>query len=428
MASSSISAGFRSRQLPRRRASPRLHLLQVGAWWLVLAALLGAVPFLVLGLADIHPTVLLFDFRGGLYDAGVAILHGHSPYQPGFLAHQAAIMRGGGIAIGEFSAKTFSIPVYPAPANVAIVPMSLLPLWLAEAIYALASIAALVQSVWLLGVRDWRCYALALVSWPFIDGLYLGALGPFLLLGVAVLWRYRERLWAPAVAIASIVVAKIFPWPIAVWLFMTHRWKAFALTVSIGLLATVGAWALIGFHGMAQYPQMLSELSFIQERRAVSLVAVLLAAGCSPTAASVVALLAAGFLLVSAWRVLARPDGQRRALALTVIAALTGTPIVWDHYMVLLFVPIALLSPSFSALWLIPLATPVVVTTSVLLVPLGAHAGVGAADTVRTAAVWVAFEAFLSVKLAFPRRLEALRPRARDERQVAGPAATHTLV
>jgi hypothetical protein len=428
MTSSSILAGIRSRQITGGRVNPRRHLLQIGAHWLVYVALLGAVPFLVLGLAGIHPNVLLYDFKGGLYDAGVAILHGRSPYQPGFLAHQAAIMHAGGIAIGETVGKTFSIPVYPAPANVAIVPLSLLPLWLAGAIYTLASIAALVQAVWLLGVRDWRCFALALLSWPFIYGLYLGALGPFLLLGVAVVWRYRDRVWAPAIAIASIVVAKIFPWPVAAWLFMTRRWKAFALMVAIGLLTTFGAWALIGFHGIAQYPQMLSDVSFIQERRAVSLVAVLLAAGCSPTVASVLALLGAGVLLAGAWHVLRRPDGQRRALALAVIAALTGTPIVWDHYMVLLFVPIALISPAFSALWLIPLATPVIVTTSVLLVPMGSHASAGAPDTLRTAAVWLAFEAFLAIRVAFPEHLAAFRARARGEHRLAVSAATHTFV
>jgi hypothetical protein len=45
-----------------------------------------------------------------------------------------------------------------------------------------------------------------------------------------------------------------------------------------------------------------------------------------------------------------------------VIAALTASPIVWDHYLVLLFIPIALLSPSLSAIWLVPVLAGLVPT------------------------------------------------------------------
>jgi hypothetical protein len=37
---------------------------------------------------------------------------------------------------------------------------------------------------------------------------------------------------------------------------------------------------------------------------------------------------------------------------LSVVASLALTPIVWNHYLVLLFVPLALVRPRFSAIWL----------------------------------------------------------------------------
>jgi len=37
------------------------------------------------------------------------------------------------------------------------------------------------------------------------------------------------------------------------------------------------------------------------------------------------------------------------------VAALVASPIVWPHYLALLLVPIALVSPGLSALWLVPL-------------------------------------------------------------------------
>jgi hypothetical protein len=40
-------------------------------------------------------------------------------------------------------------------------------------------------------------------------------------------------------------------------------------------------------------------------------------------------------------------------------AALVMTPILWLHYLVLLFVPIALVRPRLSALWFAPLALSV---------------------------------------------------------------------
>ena len=48
----------------------------------------------------------------------------------------------------------------------------------------------------------------------------------------------------------------------------------------------------------------------------------------------------------------------------TIIAALVASPMVWPHYLALLFVPIALVSPTLSWLWLTPLlAYPVAQTT-----------------------------------------------------------------
>jgi len=267
--------------------------LLAGSWRaLLVTGLFTSTALLLLAIPDTHGS--LFDFRGGLYNAGRDIIHGQSPYQPAFLAHQVAIMRAKEIGVGETVNNPFSIPVYPAFAKLAVVPLSLLPFWLAGTLYTVLSIAAMIVGLGLLGVRDWRCIALALVSWPFTFGLYLGALGPFLLLGAAIAWHWRSRLWPPAIAIALLVSAKVFPWPLGIWLLITRRFRTLALAMAIGIIVTLAAWAAIGFDGIAQYPQMLSNLSFIQEGRAVSLAAVLIAIGLSAGAAGIVALAAAG--------------------------------------------------------------------------------------------------------------------------------------
>jgi hypothetical protein len=294
------------------------------------------------------------DFKGGMYDAGVAILHGREPYRAAFLHAQAAVMRAGGIAVGEMGGTVgpgaFSVPLYPAPANLAAVPLSVLPLWLASALFTALSLGAFILALRLLDVRDWRCLAWALVSWPALNGFGLGTVNPLLLLGLAAAWRWRERVWRPATAIALVVVVKLFPWPLVGWLAATRRWRTLAVCTVLGTLVMFGAWALLGFQSMIDYPRMLVDATYIQEGRSSSLAAVLLVLGASPWTAHLAVMLAAGALLVLAWRVARLPGGERGAFGLAVIAALTASPIVWDHYMILLLVPIALLSPRLSVL------------------------------------------------------------------------------
>lgn len=341
----------------------------------------------------------LYDFRGGLYSAGQAILHGHDAYRAGFIARQAAIMRAGGIAIGETSAHAFSLPVYPAPANLAVVPLSLLPYWTAATLFTIVSVGAMALALRLLEVRDWRCYVLTLISWPFMYSLELGALGPLIVLGAACMWRWRDGLWPPAIALASIVIAKIFPFPLAAWLLITRRYRQFLLALGLGAAATLVAWAVLGFAGMTAYPTMLSNLSFIQEGRSDSLVAALLAVGLSARVAQALALLGAGALLLLAWRLARTDGGQRRAFGLAVMAALTGSPIVWDHYLVLLFVPIALLSPHYSRLWLVPLAGPVLLALSAIVFPSSSLLAAHSPHNARMAIITLCLEALVVVRL-----------------------------
>jgi hypothetical protein len=380
---------------------------------LLLGSLFACGPALLLATVNKVGYNLLYDFRGGLYNAGVAILHGHTPYEARFLAHQAALMRAGHVVIGETATHSFSIPVYPALANVLIVPLSALPFWAAGLTYTVLSVAAMLSGIWLLGVRDWRCHALVLVSWPFLFGVFLGAIGPFLVLGAGVAWRWRERIWPPAIALATIIAVKIFPWTLAVWLFVTRRYRALIVCVAAGLVLTVAAWALIGFDGLAQYPQMLSDMSFIQANRAVSVVGVLLIAGVPSSLATITAIALGAGLLALGWRLAHGRDGDRRAFGLAVLAALTATPIVWEHYMVLLFIPIALASPRLSPAWLIPCCTPIVESVSFIF-PAGRSDVPFSPTLLRAAVPWLLLELLTGFVLCTtPEQRRALWARAR---------------
>ena len=52
--------------------------------------------------------------------------------------------------------------------------------------------------------------------------------------------------------------------------------------------------------------------------------------------------------------ILARRGDDERAFTCAVAATLALSPIVWLHYLVALLVPLAILRPRFSAIWLLP--------------------------------------------------------------------------
>src|SRR6185312_2925232 len=145
---------------------------------------------------------------------------------------------------------------YPAPAALAIAPFGLLPEAVAAALFLALSIAAVAGSLWLLGVRDVRCHAVALLSLTTVQGLVLGAVSPLLVLPLAVAWRWRDRLRIVAVTAAAVVAMKLFLAPMAIWLAVTGRVRA---AIAGGILAAVvvlGTWPLIGLETLRSYPTL----------------------------------------------------------------------------------------------------------------------------------------------------------------------------
>jgi len=186
-------------------------------------------------------------------------------------------------------------------------------------------------------------------------GVWLGNVSPLLLLGTAAAWRYRTRLRPLVFVAGSVIATKLFLWPLAVWLFVTSRIRAAVLSAVLVVFGILVAWAAIGFAGMTAYPHLLINVASVGEGRGSSLVAFLIAIGIPADAARVGAMACAAGLLVAALKLSRLSDGDERSFGLVLVAALTATPIVWAHYLLLLYVPIALLSPRFSRIWFIPM-------------------------------------------------------------------------
>lgn len=119
---------------------------------------------------------LASDFRGTIFDPGRAVLHGHSPYPP-----------------PTPSGVDGQPSVYPPPVFLAAIPITALPFPAAAAIWSALLVAAAALALWLLEVRDWRCYLVAFASPVLWSSIAWGSPTMLVLLAVAAAWRYRDR-------------------------------------------------------------------------------------------------------------------------------------------------------------------------------------------------------------------------------------------
>jgi hypothetical protein len=285
------------------------------------------------------------DFRATIYDPGQALLAGHSPY-PGASVHAL---------VGR---PTF---VYPPLLLWLDAPISLLPYHAAEVVWTFLLAGAIALGIRLAGVRDPRCYAVALLCLPTVDGLAVGNVTLLLVLGLAAAWRWRDRALVCGAVVGVVVAVKLLLWPLGVWLLFTRRFRALGVAAAVGAMAVFGSWALIGFAGLADYPKLLNIVSSTTAGpRAYSILALVKLAGGSGTAGALLERAVGLAVLAYGARVVRRRDGDRRAFSAVIVAALIISPVVWIHYFTLLLVPLALIAPRFGPAWaLVSLYFPV---------------------------------------------------------------------
>ena len=243
--------------------------------------------------------------------------------------------------------------VYPPQLLLALVPLAPLPVDVAAILVAVGMLALLLLTLRVLEIRDIRCYAAALLWVPVISGVLLANISIPLAFALAVVWRYRHATLSPAIALGLAVSAKLLLWPMFVWTLATRRFRVTVLAILIGAGVALGAWAVIGFDGLGGYPDLLQRLSDIQAERSYSIVGMTSTLGLGETVGQALALALGGGLLVGCV-VLARRGDEARSFTCAIAATLVLSPIVWLHYLVALLVPLAILRPRFSVIWLLP--------------------------------------------------------------------------
>jgi hypothetical protein len=304
------------------------------------AALVFVAVLWTLGLVgmSIAQGLLAWDVRFAYLPAAEAVLDGRSPYP----------------ALDDPILLDQKGYVYPPQLLFALVPLTPLPDGVVAALVAACLVALVFATLRVLGVSDVRCYAAAFLWMPTMSGVLLGNVSIPLAFAAAVVWRYRDAIWPPAVALGLTVSAKLLFWPLFVWTLATRRLRATAWAIALGAGVTLAAWAAIGFDGLRGYPDLLQRLSEIQSENSYSFVGIAHTLGL-PEWTGQAAMLAAGGALLAACVVFARRGDDFRSFTSALGATLVLSPIVWLHYLVVLLVPTAIARPRFSALWLLPI-------------------------------------------------------------------------
>jgi hypothetical protein len=290
--------------------------------------LLGLLALTILAVLGAAGDTLGYDFQA-YARAADRLLAGEPLYDP------AVDVAGG-----------FAIYLYPPPFAVAVIPYALLPepaatwAWLATLVSAfLAGIAVLPVRP---GVR-WAILGIAAVSWPFLYSVKLGQVGPLLFLAFAVGWRSLDRPIALGLSVAAGTLIKVQPALLFGWMLVTRRWWAFAVGLAALGLAAVLATLVTGLATWADYAELLRRVSQpVTTPRNMTPGAVAYRAGASEVLASaiqLVAMTATAVVTLYAWL---RRD-PATGFVVGVVASQLLSPLLWDHYAMLLLIPVALL-------------------------------------------------------------------------------------
>lgn len=284
-----------------------------------------------------------------------------------FLSYDLAVRRffAGGILYDQSFDYTgaFGLFYYPPPFVLLAAPLSLLDPAVAAWIFTALLVVTYAAGVAILPVNRtirWLILLLGGLSWPLVYAIKLGQVGPILLLTFAIGWRWMDRPWRLGASVAVGTAIKIQPALLFGWALLTGRRRAVVLGLAIlGVLALL-ATIVAGPSSWVDQATLLARVSKpIDTPHNFTPGRVAFEAGLGQTVAWGVQI--ANWVLVAIvvlWATL-RCTPVASYLAVVVASQLIS-PILWDHYALMLLLPVAwLLSRGRRWSVLIPLATSV---------------------------------------------------------------------
>ena len=206
----------------------------------------------------------------------------------------------------------------------------------------------------------WWIVLVAGLSWPFVYSIKLGQVGPILFLLFAIGWRWLDDPIRLGTSAALGTAVKLQPGLIFVWALLTRRWTAVVAGAVVLVVLAVVATILGGVGVWSDFVTLVRQVSDpITTDHNFTPGAIAYQLGLSASAASLLQL-ACTVLALAAVVLAARWATAEASYLVAVIASQLISPILWDHYAMLLLLPVAYLCAA-GRWWalLIPLATAV---------------------------------------------------------------------
>jgi hypothetical protein len=308
-------------------------------WWLwTVLGLISTAWIALIVIGSVHARSLGFDFDVNVWRPAGAILHGRNLYP----SHPAADIP-----------RTVSVnpPLLPLIAS----PLRLLGYSVALGVFDALNFFAFGGALWLMGVRDWRVFAIACSSAPVLSGMIFGQVAGLLALGYALAWRYRDQARVAGPVLGLMVALKLLAWPLVLWLLITRRARSALAAVTVAIVLLLVSWAVIGFDGLVGFPRLLRLAGASWAASTYSLESLGIAGGLSHFTAGLLGVVAGA--LLCAWMVLAARKGDDQVSFVAAAAAgIYLSPIVHLHYAAWLIVFVALVRPRVGGIWLLVVA------------------------------------------------------------------------
>jgi len=240
----------------------------------------------------------------------------------------------------------FAIFLYPPPFAVAMIPFTWLPAGVGPIAWTAVLAVAYAAGCAILPVRPsarWTVLLLAGLCWPYLYSLKLGQVGPLLFLTFAAGWRWRDRPGLLGAAIAAGTIVKVQPALLFGWTLVTRRFRATAIGIAILVVAAVATTVVTGIGTWADYLAILGRVSApVTTPHNFTLGALLYGAGVDLGAATIAqwagVAVTVVVVLYSWWRA-----DEVTSYVTTVMASQLVSPLLWEHYAMLLLIPVALL-------------------------------------------------------------------------------------
>jgi alpha-1,2-mannosyltransferase len=293
------------------------------------------------------PIVALLSFVGGVA-ATLAVAGDTLGYD--FRAYHEAIVRltnGGSLYDMSFTETGgFGLFYYPPTFAPLLLPFALLATQPAIWTWIALSIAAFLVGVAILPVSRsvrWWILLLAGLSFPFVYAIKLGQVGPILFLAFAVGWRGIDDPIRLGVSGAVGAAIKLQPGLVLVWALLTVRFRAVAVGAGVLLVLAVAATLLAGTGAWSDFFTLLRTVTDpIATERNLTPGAVAYQLG-APAGVATALQLANTIAVVAALLAAIRWAGDEASYLVAVVASQLVSPILWDHYAMLLLLPVAYL-------------------------------------------------------------------------------------